>query len=89
MQDAQEQQATVSVKVNPTDQQLASELFDHLGLSLSTAINIFIKKSIAEGGMPFEVKDPFYNTANQAELQRRFNKLNRNLSRQPQDNKPD
>lgn len=86
MQDAQEQQATVSVEVNPTDKQLASELFDHLGLSLSTAINIFIKKSIAEGGMPFEVKDPFYNTANQAELQRRFNKLNRN---QTQDNKLD
>ncbi|MCB5220212.1 type II toxin-antitoxin system RelB/DinJ family antitoxin [Lactiplantibacillus pentosus] len=86
MQYAQEQQATVSIEVNPTDKQLASELFDHLGLSLSTAINIFIKKSIAEGGMPFEVKDPFYNTANQAELQRRFNKLNRN---QTQDNKLD
>ncbi|MBU7472727.1 MULTISPECIES: type II toxin-antitoxin system RelB/DinJ family antitoxin [Lactiplantibacillus] len=86
MQYAQEQQATVSVEVNPTDKQLASELFDHLGLSPSTAINIFIKKSIAEGGMPFEVKDPFYNTANQAELQRRFNKLNRN---QTQDNKLD
>lgn len=86
MQYAQEQQATVSVEVNPTDKQLASELFDHLGLSPSTAINIFIKKSIAEGGMPFEVKDPLYNTANQAELQRRFNKLNRN---QTQDNKLD
>ncbi|MCC3164125.1 type II toxin-antitoxin system RelB/DinJ family antitoxin [Lactiplantibacillus pentosus] len=86
MQYAQKQQATVSVEVNPTDKQLASELFDHLGLSPSTAINIFIKKSIAEGGMPFEVKDPFYNTANQAELQRRFNKLNRN---QTQDNKLD
>ncbi|PRO95072.1 type II toxin-antitoxin system RelB/DinJ family antitoxin [Lactiplantibacillus pentosus] len=86
MQYAQEQQATVSVEVNPTDKQLASELFDHLGLSPSTAINIFIKKSIAEGSMPFEVKDPFYNTANQAELQRRFNKLNRN---QTQDNKLD
>lgn len=49
MQYAQEQQATVSVEVNPTDKQLASELFDHLGLSPSTAINIFIKKSIAEG----------------------------------------
>ncbi|EQM53905.1 hypothetical protein N692_13810 [Lactiplantibacillus plantarum EGD-AQ4] len=86
MQDTQEQPTTISVKVNATDQQLASELFDHLELSLSTAINIFIKKSIAEGGMPFEVKDPFYNTANQAELQRRFNQLNCNQSGQSQDN---
>lgn len=86
MQDAREQPTTISVKVNPTDKQLASELFDHLGLSLSTAINIFIKKSIAEGGMPFEVKGPFYCAANQAELQRRFDELNRN---QTQDNKLD
>ncbi|MCT0161582.1 type II toxin-antitoxin system RelB/DinJ family antitoxin [Lactiplantibacillus pentosus] len=86
MQDAQEQQATVSVKVNATDKQLATELFDHLGLSLSTAINIFIKKSIAEGGIPFEVKDPFYCAANQVELQRRFDEFNRN---QTQDNKLD
>ncbi|BBM21799.1 type II toxin-antitoxin system RelB/DinJ family antitoxin [Lactobacillus pentosus] len=86
MQDAREQQATVSVKVNVTDKQLATELFDHLGLSLSTAINIFIKKSIAEGGMPFEVKDPFYCAANQVELQRRFDELNRNRT---QDNKLD
>ncbi|WP_056970890.1 type II toxin-antitoxin system RelB/DinJ family antitoxin, partial [Liquorilactobacillus vini] len=53
----------------------AAEIFDSLGLNLSTAINIFIKKSIAEGGLPFEVKDPFYSEANQAELNRRFKKI--------------
>ncbi|WP_318766534.1 hypothetical protein [Lactiplantibacillus carotarum] len=27
-----------------------------MGLNLSTAINIFIKKSIAEGGLPLKLK---------------------------------
>lgn len=53
-------------------------IFDELDLSLSTAINIFIKKSIAEGGLPFEVKDPFYSEVNQAELNRRFKKIDSN-----------
>ncbi|KRL37602.1 type II toxin-antitoxin system RelB/DinJ family antitoxin [Liquorilactobacillus uvarum] len=63
------------------DKKQAAEIFDSLGLNLSTAINIFIKKSIAEGGLPFEVKDPFYSEVNQAELERRFKKVahNQNL----------
>lgn len=54
-----------------------------LGLNLSTAINIFIKKSIAEGGLPFDVKDPFYSEANQAELNRRFKKVTNNQDIHP------
>ena len=33
----------------------ADELFDNLGLSLSAAITIFIKQSIAHRGLPFAV----------------------------------
>ncbi|ERL45857.1 type II toxin-antitoxin system RelB/DinJ family antitoxin [Lactiplantibacillus paraplantarum] len=75
MLDTEKKKVTISVKANPEDKAQAAEIFDHLGLNLSTAINIFIKKSIAEGGLPFEVKDSFYSEANQAELNRRFKKL--------------
>ncbi|MEB3362969.1 hypothetical protein SDC49_25435 [Lactobacillus sp. R2/2] len=34
-----------------------------------------MKKSIAEGGLPFEVRDPFYSEENQAELNQRFKRL--------------
>lgn len=34
----------------------ASKLFDSLGLDMSTAIKIFLKKCLSEGGIPFEVK---------------------------------
>ena len=52
---------SISVKVNSEDKNRVTEIFNGLGLNLSTAINIFIKKSIAEGGLPFEVRDPFYS----------------------------
>lgn len=68
----------VEVKVSQADQQRAAGIFESLGLDLATAINIFIKKSIDEGGFPFEIKDPFYSEANQAELNRRFKKVANN-----------
>ena len=34
----------------------AQELFADLGMDLSTAINIYLKKAVAEQGIPFEVK---------------------------------
>ncbi len=78
MLDTEKKKVSISVKTSPTDKKQAAEIFDGLGLNLSTAINIFIKKSIAEGGLPFEVKDSFYSEANQVELNRRFKKVTNN-----------
>lgn len=78
MSGTEKKKVSISVKTTPADKEKAAEIFDGLGLNLSTAINIFIKKSIAEGGLPFEVKDPFYSQANQDELTRRFKKVANN-----------
>lgn len=44
-------------------------------------ISAKIYKNVAEGRMPFKVNDPFYSKANQAELDKRFEKLadNKNI----------
>ncbi len=34
----------------------AEELFDSMGMSLSTAVNVFLKQAIRVNGMPFELK---------------------------------
>ena len=49
---------TTSINVNvPTDvKEEATKLFNSLGLNMSTAINIFLKKAIFERGIPFDVK---------------------------------
>ena len=49
---------TSVINVNvPTDvKDEATSLFNSLGLNMSTAINMFLKKAIYERGIPFEVK---------------------------------
>ena len=34
----------------------AEELFSELGMNLSTAFNIFVRQSLREGGIPFEIR---------------------------------
>ena len=34
----------------------ADALFNELGMSLTTAINIFVRQSLRQGGIPFEVE---------------------------------
>ena len=49
--------------------QQAENVCSELGMSLSTATNLFYKKMISYGGIPFELKvDPFYSQENQAHL---------------------
>lgn len=74
---------SVTVKLTPTDVAQATAIFDDLGLDLTTAIKLFIQKSIAAGGLPFEVKDPFDSPANQDELTRRFKKVANHQGCQP------
>jgi len=44
-----------SIKIYEETKREAQKLFKDLGLSLSTAINIFLKQAIREKGIPFYV----------------------------------
>ena len=55
----------------------AEQTFDDIGLSMSTAINIFLKKVARERRIPFELSaDPFYSESNMAHLRRGVAALN-------------
>lgn len=43
-------------RIDPKVKQEAENVFYDVGLTMSDAINIFFRKCIAEGGIPFEVK---------------------------------
>jgi addiction module antitoxin, relB/dinJ family len=45
----------ISIKIDEKTKKEAQELFKDLGLSLSTAINIFLKQAIREKGIPFYI----------------------------------
>ena len=47
--------AMLQVRVDDNLKEQASILYDNLGIDLSTAVRMFLKKSIQVGGIPFEV----------------------------------
>ena len=49
--------ATLQIRVESNLKEQATALFDRLGLDLPTAIRIFLKKSVSENGVPFEIKE--------------------------------
>ena len=51
----QVQDVRVTVRVNRELKERAEALFDYLGLSMSNAINIFLRKTIEQRGIPFPV----------------------------------
>lgn len=48
--------AAINMRVEPEVKSQAESLFSSLGLTLTDAINIFLHKSIDEGGIPFDVR---------------------------------
>lgn len=51
---------TTSIRIDSNTKQEATELLNELGLDLSSAVNIFLKQVVLQGGLPFQVKYPQY-----------------------------
>lgn len=45
----------ISIRMDSELKAQAEALFAELGMNLSTAFNIFVRQSLREGGLPFEV----------------------------------
>lgn len=54
--------ANINVRIDPIIKEEAEELFSGFGITVTDAINIFLHQSLLVGGLPFEVKQPRYNT---------------------------
>ena len=60
--------ATINMRVNPEVKADAESIFSSLGMTLTEAINIFLHKSVMEGGLPFDVRQPRYNAETEAAM---------------------
>lgn len=49
--------ASVFVRIDPRTKEKAEKILNELGISASTAINMFYKQIIIQNGMPFDVKN--------------------------------
>lgn len=65
--------AVVNVRMDEELKKQAEELFEDLGMNMSTAITIFIKQAVRLKGLPFRVRkeeDPFFSRENLEVLRR-------------------
>lgn len=53
--------ANINLRIEPEVKKEAELLFNSFGISVTDAINIFIRTSLMEGGFPFQIKQPRYN----------------------------
>lgn len=47
---------TTTIRIDPDVKKQAGEVFDDIGISMSAAINTFLKAVVREGTMPFDIK---------------------------------
>ncbi len=61
--------AQISIRIDDDVKRSAEQACEDIGLSMSTAINIYLKKLGRERRIPFEVSvDPFYSADNISRL---------------------
>jgi len=60
------QEVRVTFRVDRELKERAERLFDHLGMNMSTALNVFLRKSVDESAIPFSVssKNTVFGTGN-------------------------
>jgi len=60
---------SMNIRMDSEIKRQAQELFAQFGLDMTTAVNMFLRQSIRQRGIPFAIQlDPFYNEINQKRL---------------------
>ena len=63
----------LNIRIDRELKEQAEIFFSELGLNMSSAFNIFVRQSLRQGKIPFElsiVADPFYSSTNMAVLRK-------------------
>ncbi|UTC77857.1 type II toxin-antitoxin system RelB/DinJ family antitoxin [Treponema sp. OMZ 799] len=72
-------QINVNIRMDADIKKEAEQLFDSLGMNMTTAFNIFIRQSLRIGGIPFKImsdEKDFYNKYNQERLKAAAERMN-------------
>jgi len=72
--------AQVNIRIDDDLKVRADNIFNELGLNMTTAFTMFIRQTIRQGGIPFEVttrKDPFYDAENMKVLLKSIQEANK------------
>ena len=53
--------ADLHIRIDPETKSGAEKLFATFGITVTDAINMFLRQSLLVGGLPFELRQPRYN----------------------------
>lgn len=51
----------INIRIDLETKKAIEMLYSQFGITVSDAVNIFFHKSLMEGGLPFEMRQPLYN----------------------------
>ncbi len=72
-------QTLVNFRIDEKTKKEMEDICSELGITVSTALNIFIKKMTREKRIPFEVSiDPFYSESNMKAIEESIQQLKEN-----------
>ena len=60
--------ATLNIRTDPHIKAQAERIYQDFGITLTDAVNIFLRKSIMEGGLPFDMREPKPNAVTMAAM---------------------
>jgi DNA-damage-inducible protein J len=60
--------SNISIRTDAETKRAIESLYGQFGITVSDAVNIFFRKSLMEGGLPFEMKQARYNAVTEAAL---------------------
>ena len=61
----------VNIRMDKDLKERAELLFGEMGMSMTTAFNIFVRQTLRQGKIPFEISvDPFFSESNMRALRR-------------------
>lgn len=61
--------ADLHIRIDPETKKSAENLFSVFGITVTDAVNMFLRQSVLVGGLPFELKQPRYNAETEAAIQ--------------------
>ena len=60
--------ASLKIRIDPETKAGAEKLFGYFGITVTDAVNMFLRQSLMVGGLPFDLKQQRYNAATEAAI---------------------
>ena len=60
--------ASLNIRIDPETKAGAEQLFGSFGITVTDAVNMFLRQSLMVGGLPFDLKKPKYNAETEAAI---------------------